>query len=452
MKIKWNGIISTAVFIVVVGIFLFSQEERKMVMSTIKTSIFQELDQGGGNIVQKLTKKKLDLKISDKEVDERAEESIMKINEVQEINEAEIIEEDIHLSEMEWSLFLETEISYGAATYSYYRYGIYGDFTKNREAGEKTYFSLQERVLGQLPDLASQINWEEIDKEYENHEKWMMCEEELLTDCSSDLEWIVTRDGRNIERWYREGNKVKEFPVNLGRNFIQQENSDKFVPLEEGRIVKAQEILKELYYGYNKEGVAVGIGEYYRSMSCFSSSGEVMAAINNFVWDRPDGINIYSLEEGAEALLYKLPVPTSEAGWPIGIWQMKGDQNSGWVVFSYGKDTYQMTYPAGEIEKIGEFMFCTSYSPDEKYLAYCTGNRDLEDHWMWLDEAGYEQYYSMLEEEWNKIPQGWYVIDLETGEKSYIPIPVWTYDADRPLYGGRCTWIEKDKLMELLEK
>lgn len=450
MKIKWKGIISAVVIIVVVGIFLFSQEERKMVMSTIKTSIFQELDQGAGNIVQKLTKEMLNFKISDKEVDERAEESTMKIDEVQEINEAKIIGEDIHLPEMEWSFFLETEISYGSATYSYYRYGVYGDFIKNRKEGEKAYFSLQESVLRQLPDLASQINWEEIDEEYENHEKWIMCEEELLTDCSGDLEWIVTRDGKGIERWYREGNKVKEFPVKLGRNFIQQENGDKFVPLEEEKIVKAQEILQGLYYGYGKEKAA-GIGEYYRSLSCFSSSGKVMAAVNNFVWYRPDGINIYSLEEGTEVLLYQLPVPTTEAGWPIGIWQMKGDQSSGWVVFSYGKDTYRMTYPDGKIEKIGEFMFCTSYSPDEKYLAYCTGNRDLEDHWMWLDEAGYEKYYSPLEEEWDKIPQGWYVIELETGEKSYIPVPVWTYDADRPLHGGRCTWIEKDKLKVMLE-
>ena len=54
MKIKWKGIISAVVIIVVVGIFLFSQEERKMVMSTIKTSIFQELDQGAGNIDPRL--------------------------------------------------------------------------------------------------------------------------------------------------------------------------------------------------------------------------------------------------------------------------------------------------------------------------------------------------------------------------------------------------------------
>ena len=109
--------------------------------------------------------------------------------------------------------------------------------------------------------------------------------------------------------------------------------------MEEEKIVKAQEILQGLYYGYGKEKTA-GIGEYYRSLSCFSSSGKVMAAVNNFVWYRPDGINIYSSEEGTEMLLYQLPVPTTEAGWPIGIWQMKGDQSSGWVVFSYGFSIY----------------------------------------------------------------------------------------------------------------
>lgn len=77
-------------------------------------------------------------------------------------------------------------------------------------------------------------------------------------------------------------------------------------------------------------------------------------------------------------------------------------------------------------------MFGTSYSPDEKYVAYCTGNNNLFDSW-------------------DAIAPGWYVEELETGRKTYIPIETWTYDSERPIYGGKCIWIERDQLLQLLK-
>lgn len=166
-----------------------------------------------------------------------------------------------------------------------------------------------------------------------------------------------------------------------------------------------------------------------------------------------DGIYVYSVNS-SKNLMYELPILVDEAKWPIQVSQIKGDIHGGWIIYTYGYETFRMKYPKGESEKLGEYMFSASYSPDEKYLVYCTGNEIMWDSWtIWagIDETMIKNYVEPMKEEWEKIPQGWYVIDLETGEKSYIPVPHWKYDTDRPLVGGRCTWIEKDKLMELLE-
>lgn len=111
-----------------------------------------------------------------------------------------------------------------------------------------------------------------------------------------------------------------------------------------------------------------------------------------------------------------------------------------------------MNYPDGEACKIGEFMFCTSYSPDGKYVAYCTGNIDLFDSWE--DMVTEKEYtldldlYHNIRERWDAIAPGWYVEELETGNKTYIPIEL---DCERPIYGGQCMWIERDELLQLLK-
>lgn len=52
------------------------------------------------------------------------------------------------------------------------------------------------------------------------------------------------------------------------------------------------------------------------------------------------------------------------------ISQFVGDEESGWLVFSNGDTTYRLNYPDREPEKIGEFMFDTTYSSDGKYLMF----------------------------------------------------------------------------------
>ena len=444
MNINKRKTINVVVILILTGIMLFLGKERRG-ESVVETkdlhSAYRDVGKENGEslfqiIGQEMLKKTNDMtKQMEDEVKER-------------VGQKNVIE----LPEMEWALFLETEVSYGANGDTYYQYGIYGDFTKRQEEGEEVYFSLHKKVPIKNPPPTFYTKQEKQDEEYESHKMWADCMDEIIVDCSPDLKWIVTREwvvGKDVymERWYKNGEKIKEFKGSVSTDvklFIPQKKEGYiYSVVEEELVISIGEYMSNFY--------KMNYREYNRGLNIFSNSGEILAASNKNMLEEPNGIYIYSLENGEMVLLYELSIPISKAGWPIVLSQVEGNQNSGWVVFSYGKDTYRMTYPDGKIEKLGEFMFFATYSPDEKYLAYCTGNRDLHDYWMCLDEIGYQAYYLPMKEEWDKIPQGWYVINLETGEKSYIPVPIWTYDADRPLYGGRCTWIEKDKLKVMLE-
>ena len=431
-------------------LFLFQKEENKD-MDTVKVEIntLQKFNQ-----IMKKYRQSIQQEVDKMMIGSNAEQ-VMEAEVVQEGNEAESKQEVIQLPEMEWALFLETEVSHGANADTYYRYGIYGDFTKERNEGEEIYFSLHGEIIENAPKLQSEVEHNKEHKEFENHKEWIRCKDELIVGCSPDMEWIVTRKYTNmnghsyIECWYENGKKVKEFKGDVANDIkifvpYKKEEETSWSVLEEKMIIGVGTYMSNFYN--------MSYCEYNRGLCCYSAAGKMLAAANKSISKEPNGIDIYLLNDEEIVLLYELAVPTSEGKWPIQISQLEGDKNNGWVVYSYGYETFRMTYPEGKIEKLGEYMFSSSYSPDGKYLVYCTGNRDLDSHWENLSEAEYEDYYKPMKEEWNKIPQGWYVIDLETGEKSYIPIPVWTYDADRPLYGGRCTWIEKDKLMELLEK
>lgn len=50
---------------------------------------------------------------------------------------------------------------------------------------------------------------------------------------------------------------------------------------------------------------------------------------------------------------------------------------------------------------------------------------------------------------WDEIPAGWYIEELATGNQVYIPVETWKQDARR-LEGGRCVWIQKDKLCQVV--
>ena len=60
--------------------------------------------------------------------------------------------------EMEYALFLETNVGYGV-TGNYYRYGIYGDFIRNAKDGENIYYNLCEKITGRNLFMKTHEEW-----------------------------------------------------------------------------------------------------------------------------------------------------------------------------------------------------------------------------------------------------------------------------------------------------
>ena len=84
--------------------------------------------------------------------------------------------------EMDYALFLETELEYGdGGTGMYHRYGIYGDFVDTVRGGEEAYFELCRTML-------------DTEITYQTNEDWITGTGVLhIQNLSPDLQWIVSR-------------------------------------------------------------------------------------------------------------------------------------------------------------------------------------------------------------------------------------------------------------------
>ena len=74
--------------------------------------------------------------------------------------------------------------------------------------------------------------------------------------------------------------------------------------------------------------------------------------------------------------------------------------------------------------------------------------KKLDELWTMLNKSKMDKFNKM-HAEWDRVPPGWYVREVATGNTAYIPIEIWIPDM-RPLYGGRCVWIDKDKLFQAI--
>lgn len=383
---------------------------------------------------------------------------VIAINE-QVINEKS--DEDMALfdnfKEMDYVLFLETNVGYGV-TLDYYKYGIYGEFTKTVGEGEQLYFQLNEKTLNDEKELSAD------DKNKISvpltHYEWAHHIGEHIVYMTPNLEWIISRQFTEsfiksyYEKWYHNQNLVREMDGDIERNiqlFVPQTDiSNGYEALNAARVQEVNELLNDISN--------LKFGEWEDKMICFNESGKLLAvggckqetaSIYNIRDEKC--IRIYDISKEKIDILYEFPIPASKIAWQVEISQFVGSEEEGWLVFSVGDSTYTMNYPSGETRKIGEFMFGTSYSPDGKYVAYCTGNDMLFDSWEDMDEEEDHILYQNMRERWDAIAPGWYVEELETGNKTYIPIEIWTADLERSINGGKCMWIEREALLQLLE-
>ncbi len=344
-------------------------------------------------------------------------------------------EEEIfyNFDDMSYCLFLETQVGC-AISLDYTRYGIFDNCTKTRQDGEKLYFELNKKMLGNEMELST-------------HEEWANYSKDHIVEVSPDLEWVVSRkyeepfSSKYSETWYQNKKEIKTFTgieeYDMKQLIMRRTDSGEYEVMSEQEIQEIEQFLEKFY--------GMDFSECEDKWICFDEKGKLLAIRE----PNDDAISVYSIDGVTTEKLYTIRIPLSEMNWPIEISQISGNDEKGWIVFSSGDVTYRMNYPDGSSEKIGEFMFGTTYSPDEKYRAYCTANNFLFYSWEDMDEEKLPLYFKMREK-WDQIPAGWYVEELETGNKTYIPVETWKWDVDRPLYGGRCVWIQKDKLLQVL--
>ncbi|MDE7254234.1 MAG: hypothetical protein K2O32_15015 [Acetatifactor sp.] len=337
--------------------------------------------------------------------------------------------------EMDYALFLETNVGYGV-TADYFKYGIYGDFVNTVREGEEVYFQLCRTMLG------TEISWK-------THKDWADNMEILhIQNLSPDLQWIVARQylmraclGYYKDEVVYDGDIIAEVESSCDVTdtyfYLKRTEQGTYEPVSDALFEKRKQLVDELG-GYTNAC-------HLEDVTCLDEYGKYLAIA------APDSqsIGIYSTEDWG--LKQYISMGHIDVEYPLAISQFVGDESSGWLVFSNGGSTYRLDYPDGKPEKIGEFMFDTTYSPDGKYLAYCTGNMEFHEFSKMLDGDKQKlEKIGKLYHEWNKILPGWYIKEIETGNTTYIPIATWEQD-DRPLYGGRCIWIEKDKLSEILD-
>ncbi|MCM1091205.1 MAG: hypothetical protein NC413_10195 [Muribaculum sp.] len=369
-----------------------------------------------------------------KEADEKEETQAAEVETIEpDMKDSVLIFEGFE--DMDYALFLETNVGYGV-TLDYFKYGIYGDFVNTVREGEEVYFRLCKTMLG------TEISWK-------THEDWAESMEILhIQNLSPDLQWIVARrylteaySGDYKDEMVYGGDIIAEVESSCSVAdtyfYLKRTEQGTYEPVSDTLFEKRKELVDELG-GYT-------YARYLKDATCLDECGKYLAIAS------PDsqGIGIYST--GDWELKRYISMDNVDMEYPLAISQLVGNEDSGWLVFSNGGSTYRLDYPNGKAEKIGEFMFDTTYSPDGKYLAYCTGNMEFHEFSKMLD--GDEQKLEKigkLYDEWDKILPGWYIKDLETGNTTYIPIATWELD-DSPLYGGRCVWIEKDKLLQILD-
>lgn len=121
--------------------------------------------------------------------------------------------------------------------------------------------------------------------------------------------------------------------------------------------------------------------------------------------------------------------------------QFQGDKESGKVVLRLdSRYFYELSYPSGDIKYLGKDMYCLSYSPDRKYVAYSEPcNEDIFD----LNEEEYKEIKGIL--------PGIYILEVETGKIAYIRLDIHDIEWAEMLVSRSFEWVEKDCFEKVME-
>lgn len=338
---------------------------------------------------------------------------------------------------MDYYLFTRNRVGYGGAGTIYFdKYGIFGNNTAELEDGERLYSEVLKKLLNKEYRAGS------YEEQYEQEK-----DEELIDGMSPDLRCMSTakyiKENYNyigvMARLYQNGEFQREeegYEYRMyNRNYIwaKAEGEEHYEAVSAEDIKKARkieeqatEILANTYRGrWNEEGTlyAIPVG------------AELMKIFEAGTWEE-----LYNMELTGMV----------DRKVPIEISQYVGDKEKGFLLFNNGYAAYKLTYPEETVEKIGELKFYPQYSPDMKYMAYCTEDIEFSHHYEYYDgdesDDIYDEYYERGVTQ-ESIAPGWYVEELSTGRLTHIPVEC---EAPNRFWQAECTWISKDKLYEYI--
>lgn len=137
----------------------------------------------------------------------------------------------------------------------------------------------------------------------------------------------------------------------------------------------------------------------------FSSDDSVYVTLNTG-GDMPT-ITIYRTVDSQILFNYQLN-GLSDVGSDLQMIRVTGNEEEGSVLISYGICTYQLSYPTGTIEYLGDYMFNPLLSPDGKYLAYTSLYH--------LYSADVFANNTIVSDYLHDMRSGWYIRELSSGK------------------------------------
>lgn len=116
----------------------------------------------------------------------------------------------------------------------------------------------------------------------------------------------------------------------------------------------------------------------------------------------------------------------------IEIVRFTGNEKAGKVIVQCGlSDFYEISYPTGDIEYLGQHMYVACFSPNRKYVAYSS--------------VDYENRWDMELEEYNSVAPGIYIREIETGKTAYFYWEPFESGEGNYLMDRSFMWIEKER-------
>lgn len=286
-------------------------------------------------------------------------------------------------ADLDYYLFCDTTIITGPSDLET-RYMILGNDVCTIEDGEQLYQKFQERYT--------------LNKERENS---------YILYISPDCRWVITKEDVSEEyddymaRWrvFYEEKKIMETDEESSATIapiIVVKSGEAYAVMEKQMNTKLMVLADELY---SKE---------YDPNPVINEQGDLAAVTG--MWKNDKLVSIWNIYDGME--IWSFSIENIQADKPLRreILQFWGDENEGKVIMRIGdRDFYEVSYPSGDMKYIGKDIYSLCYSPDRKYAAY--SNCDHDD------------YYDFDTKDFNEVktmPEGIYILEIETGRTAYI--------------------------------